>query len=131
MGVGFIQANGKRSVFCRWETVSRIGNYEMTCVMFAPEDLDMIKGNLLCGAVLITKPISSILLLRVAGYYAVLKQRNALLRSINRWQNAGLGYMDEQLAARAIQSLCKGDAVSIECWRKNNMLLLAINPRRY
>ena len=109
----------KKRIFADGKTVGRIGELmgKMTCVMFAPEDLDMIKG----GPALRRRFLDMLLsqsrpsyFYALQGYYAVLKQRNALLRSINQGgaRTPALDIWDEQLAARAIQiALQRADAV--------------------
>jgi DNA replication and repair protein RecF len=109
----------KKRIFADGKTVSRIGELmgKMTCVMFAPEDLDMIKG----GPALRRRYLDMLLsqsrpayFYALQGYYAALKQRNALLRAISlAGANASaLDVWDEQLAARTIQiALQRADAV--------------------
>ena len=101
----FQQQRQKKLIYVGGKTVPRIGELmgHMTCVMFSPEDLDIIKG----GPQLRRRFVDMMLSQCLPGYFyalqhynAVLKQRNALLKMIARdgADARQLGVWDEQLA---------------------------------
>ncbi len=110
VGVRLYQQQRRRKlVYVNGKTVSRLGELmgHMTCVMFSPEDLGIIKD----GPQGRRRFLDMLLSQCVPGYFyalqhynAVLKQRNALLRAINR-EGADASQLpdwDAQLAQSAL-----------------------------
>ena len=99
----------KKLIYAGGKTVPRLGELmgHMTCVMFSPEDLDIVKGS----PQLRRRFIDMLMAQSAPGYFyslqhynAILKQRNALLKIIlkdgrNRSQ---LSDWDEQLSTAAV-----------------------------
>ncbi|HHT08021.1 MAG: DNA replication/repair protein RecF [Christensenellales bacterium] len=109
VGVRLFAAQGERKiVFVNGKTVPRMGELmgHMTCVMFSPEDLDLVKGAPKGRRVFLDMLLSQS---QAAYFYAlqhyngILRQRNALLKEIARGRaEAGmLDIWDEQLAKAA------------------------------
>ena len=99
----------KKLIYVGGKTVPRLGELmgHMTCVMFSPEDLDIVKGS----PQLRRRFVDMLMAQSVPGYFyalqhynAVLKQRNALLKIIcrdDRYKNQLFDW-DEQLSAAAV-----------------------------
>ncbi len=103
------QQKQKKLIYVGGKTVSRLGELmgHMTCVMFSPEDLDIVKGS----PQLRRRFVDMLMAQSVPGYFyalqhfnAVLKQRNALLKMIARdeRQKGQLPDWDEQLSTAAV-----------------------------
>ena len=104
----FAPQSQRKTIFVNGKTVSRIGELmgHMTCVMFSPEDMAIVKG-----APQVRRAFLDMLLSQcqpayfyaIQAYHAVLKQRNALLKQLARERgNPGqLEVWDEQLARAA------------------------------
>ena len=99
----------KKLIYAGGKTVPRLGELmgHMTCVMFSPEDLDIIKG----APQLRRRFVDMLMAQSVPGYFyalqrynTVLKQRNALLKIIlkDERSRSQLPDWDEQLAAAAV-----------------------------
>ncbi len=99
----------KKLVYAGGKVVPRLGELmgHMTCVMFSPEDLEIIKG----APQLRRRFVDMLMAQSIPGYFyalqhynAVLKQRNALLKLIGRdAHNRGqLSDWDEQLSSAAV-----------------------------
>lgn len=109
VGVRLFAPQGERKVvFVNGKTVSRMGELmgHMTCVMFSPEDLDLVKGapkgrRIFLDMLLAQSQAAYFYALQ--QYNAVLRQRNALLKEIarNRADPKLLDIWDEQLAKSA------------------------------
>lgn len=104
----FSQQSLRKTIYVNGKTVSRIGELmgHMTCVMFSPEDMAIVKG-----APQVRRGFLDMLLSQcqpayfyaIQSYHTALKQRNALLRLLAR-EKAGprqLEVWDEQLARAA------------------------------
>ena len=98
----------KKLIYVGGKTVPRLGELmgHMTCVMFSPEDLEIIKG----APQLRRRFVDMLMAQSVPGYFyalqrynTVLKQRNALLKMIfkDERNRSQLTDWDEQLAAAA------------------------------
>ena len=98
----------RKLIYINGKTAARTGELmgHVTCVMFSPEDLDIVRG-----APQGRRRFTDMLLSQCgAGYYyalqtynAALKQRNALLRDLGHGGNpALLDAWDEQLASAAV-----------------------------
>ncbi len=104
----FAQPNQRKTIYANGKTVSRIGELmgHMTCVMFSPEDMAIVKG-----APQVRRSFLDMLLSQcqpayfyaIQTYHAALKQRNALLKQLARGQGSAqqLDVWDEQLAKAA------------------------------
>ncbi|NLC32314.1 MAG: DNA replication/repair protein RecF [Clostridiales bacterium] len=99
----------KKIIYVGGKTVLRIGELmgHMTCVMFSPEDMDIIKGS----PQLRRRFIDMLLAQSLSGYFyalqhynAVLKQRNALLKMMARDEQdkVQLFAWDDQLSSAAV-----------------------------
>lgn len=108
----FQQQRRNKLIYVGGKIVPRIGELmgHMTCVMFSPEDLEIIKG----GPQLRRRFMDMLLSQCVPSYFyalqrynAALKQRNALLRAVNRFgaDSASLPDWEEQLAQAAVPIL--------------------------
>lgn len=104
----FAQQSARKTIFVNGKTVSRIGELmgHMTCVMFSPEDLDIIKGPPQSRRSFLDMLLSqsqAAYFYAIQHYHAVLKQRNALLKEIVRGNARAdqLDIWDEQLAIAA------------------------------
>ncbi|MDO5021847.1 MAG: DNA replication/repair protein RecF [Eubacteriales bacterium] len=96
----------KKLIYVNGKIVPRIGDMMgyVTCVMFAPEDLDIIKG----GPQLRRRYIDMLLsksdpayFFALQSYNNVLKQRNALLKTVGKGERADvLDIWDEQLSLK-------------------------------
>lgn len=109
VGVRLYAQQGERKViYVNGKTVPRIGELmgHMTCVMFSPEDLDLVKGSPLGRRNFLDMLLSqsqAAYFYAIQSYGAVLRQRNALLKEIARGRadTGSLGVWDEQLAKAA------------------------------
>lgn len=104
----YAQARRRKLIYVNGKTVSRLGELmgHMTCVMFSPEDLDIVKGQPQERRRFLDMMLSQCqpaYFYSLQTYMTVLKQRNALLRAIGK--NMGdarqLPAWDEQLALAA------------------------------
>ena len=105
----FAQQGERKVIYVNGKTVQRIGELmgHMTCVMFSPEDLDLIKGPPQGRRSFLDMLLSQsqpAYFYALQTYYAVLRQRNALLKEIakGRANAAALDVWDEQLAKAAV-----------------------------
>ena len=101
----FQQQKQKKLIYVNGKTVPRIGELmgHMTCVMFSPEDTDIIKGGPQGRRRYLDMLLSQCLpayFYSLQHYNNILKQRNALLRSIAKEGSdpAQMPAWDEQLA---------------------------------
>jgi DNA replication and repair protein RecF len=104
----YAQQSMRKTIFVNGKTVPRIGELmgHMTCVMFSPEDMAIIKG-----APQVRRGFLDMLLSQcqpayfyaIQTYHAALKQRNALLKTLAKAQGnpRQLEVWDEQLAKAA------------------------------
>ncbi len=104
----FSQQNMRKTIYVNGKTVPRIGELmgHMTCVMFSPEDMAIVKG-----APQVRRSFLDMLLSQcqpayfyaIQTYHTALKQRNALLRLLARDRGSPkqLEVWDEQLAKAA------------------------------
>ena len=104
----YAQQNERKLIYVNGKTVQRIGELmgHMTCVMFSPEDLEIVKGPPQARRAYLDMLLSqgqSAYFYAIQGYNAILKQRNALLKEIaKRGLDSGqLDIWDEQLAKAA------------------------------
>jgi DNA replication and repair protein RecF len=105
----FQQQKQKKLIYVNGKTVTRIGELmgHMTCVMFSPEDVDIIKGSPLGRRRFLDMLLSQCLpayFYALQHYNNILKQRNALLRSIAKegGDPAQMPAWDEQLASACV-----------------------------
>ncbi|MDI9520091.1 MAG: DNA replication/repair protein RecF [Bacillota bacterium] len=104
----FAQQGERKVIYVNGKTVSRIGELmgHMTCVMFSPEDLDLVKGapqgrrNFLD---MLLSQCQAAYFYAIQTYHSILRQRNALLKEIvkGRADSRSLAVWDEQLAKAA------------------------------
>lgn len=110
VGVRLYQQQRRRKlVYVDGKTVSRLGDLmgHMTCVMFSPEDLEIIKGGPQLRRRLMDMLLSQCMpsyFYALQRYNLALKQRNALLRMIAKGEAdaASLKEWEDQLAAAAV-----------------------------
>lgn len=105
----FQQQKQKKLIYVNGKTVSRIGELmgHMTCVMFSPEDVDIIKGGPQGRRSFLDMLLSQCLpayFYALQHYNNILKQRNALLRAIAKEgaDPAQMPAWDEQLAVACV-----------------------------
>jgi len=105
----FSQQSLRKTIYVNGKTVPRIGELmgHMTCVMFSPEDMSIVKG-----APQVRRGFLDMLLSQcqpayfyaLQSYHAALKQRNALIKQLAK-QRGDLNQLevwDEQLAKTAV-----------------------------
>jgi DNA replication and repair protein RecF len=139
----FQQQKQKKLIYVNGKTVPRIGELmgHMTCVMFSPEDLELVKGSPLSRRSFLDMLLSqsqAAYFYAIQSYGAILRQRNALLKEIARGRadTGSLGVWDEQLAkaaapivnhrreaAAAISGLAKGHYGFISNRSKEDFLM--------
>ena len=110
VGVRLYQQQRRRKlVYVDGKTVSRLGDLmgHMTCVMFSPEDLDIVKGGPQMRRRLLDMLLSQCMpsyFYALQRYNQALRQRNALLRLIARGEadTGSLLEWEQQLAAAAV-----------------------------
>lgn len=101
-------AKKKKKIFVNGKIVPKIGELmgNINCVMFSPEDLEIIKGgpqNRRRYLDILISQCSSIYFYSLQTYNNILKQRNAYLRSnYNHIDEAIINIWDEQLAAACV-----------------------------
>ena len=105
----FSQQNQRKMIYINGKIASRIGELmgHMTCVMFSPEDLDIVKGGPLNRRSYLDMLLSQskpAYFYAIQAYATILKQRNALLKEIFRGtgDKQQLDTWDEQLARAAV-----------------------------
>jgi len=109
VGVRLFSAQGERKlIYVNGKTVQRIGELmgHLTCVMFSPEDLELVKGAPLTRRNFLDMLLSqgqAAYFYAIQTYQAILRHRNALLKEIARGRGdaAQLDVWDEQLAKAA------------------------------
>lgn len=104
----FAQAGERKIIYVNGKTVPRIGELmgHMTCVMFSPEDLDLVKGAPQGRRSFLDMLLSqsqAAYFYAIQTYHGILRQRNALLKEIakGRADAKSLTIWDEQLARAA------------------------------
>ncbi len=104
----FAQQGERKVIYVNGKTVSRIGELmgHMTCVMFSPEDLDLVKGSPQDRRNFLDMLLSqsqAAYFYAIQTYHSILRQRNALLKEIvkGRADSKSLSVWDEQLAKAA------------------------------
>lgn len=110
VGVRLFASQGERKViYVNGKIVPRIGELmgHMTCVMFSPEDLDVVKGAPQARRTFLDMLLSqsqAAYFYAIQHYQAILRQRNALLKDIARGKSDSgmLEVWDEQLAKAAV-----------------------------
>ncbi len=109
VGVRLFNQQGERKlIYINGKVVQRIGELmgHMTCVMFSPEDLDLVKGPPQGRRGFLDMLLSqcqAAYFYAIQTYGSILRQRNALLKEIIRG-NADMGQLDvwdEQLSKSA------------------------------
>ncbi len=107
-GIRLFSQSGKRKIiYINGKTAPRIGELmgHLTCVMFSPEDLEIVKGPPLARRRFIDMLLCQCepsYFFALQKYHAVLRQRNALLRSgTGSPDRRQLSAWDEQLAEAA------------------------------
>ena len=106
VGVRLYAQQGERKlIYVNGKTVQRIGELmgHLTCVMFSPEDLELVKGapqdrrNFLD---MLLSQGQAAYFYAIQSYQSILRQRNALLKEIarGRMDTRSLDVWDEQLA---------------------------------
>lgn len=105
----YAKQRSQKLIYVNGKIVGRLGEMmgHMTCVMFSPEDLDIVKG----GPQLRRRYLDMLLsqcqpayFYALQGYMSTLKQRNALLKMILKGASPKqLDVWDEQLALRSVQ----------------------------
>ena len=104
----FAQQGLRKLIYVNGKVVPRIGEMmgHMTCVMFSPEDVELVKGSPQGRRGFLDMLLSQSrppYFYALQTYAAALRQRNALLREIARGKTGGadLDVWDEQLAVAA------------------------------
>lgn len=104
----YAQQNERKLIYVNGKIVQRIGELmgHMTCVMFSPEDLEIVKGPPQARRTYLDMLLSqsqSAYFYAIQGYSSILKQRNALLKEIAKRgaDSTQLDIWDEQLAKAA------------------------------
>ncbi len=104
----YAKQRSKKMIYVNGKIVGRIGELmgHMTCVMFSPEDLEIIKGgpaNRRRYLDMLLSQCQPAYFYAIQTYLSVLKQRNALLKAIARGESRRqLDVWDEQLAAACV-----------------------------
>lgn len=105
----YTQQKNKKLIYVNGKTAPRIGELmgHMVCVMFSPEDLDIVKGPPAYRRRFIDMLLSqcqSAYFYSLQRYNTVLKQRNALLKTLVKsgGDHSQLSVWDEQLATAAV-----------------------------
>lgn len=104
----FAQQGERKVIYVNGKTVSRIGELmgHMTCVMFSPEDLGLVKGSPQERRTYLDMLLSqsqAAYFYAIQTYHSILRQRNALLKEIARGRAdaRSLEVWDEQLVNAA------------------------------
>lgn len=103
----YAKSRTNKTVYVNGKTVQRIGELmgHMNCVMFSPEDLDIIKGGPMQRRRYMDMLLSQSrpqYFYALQAYHVALKQRNATLRAVIKGERfAALDIWDEQLAKYA------------------------------
>lgn len=104
----YAQARRRKLIYVNGKTVTRLGELmgHMTCVMFSPEDLDIVKGQPQQRRRFLDMMLSQCqpaYFYSLQTYMNVMKQRNSLLRAMGKNSGDGrqLSAWDEQLALAA------------------------------
>lgn len=104
----FAQQGERKIIYVNGKTVPRIGELmgHMTCVMFSPEDLELVKGAPQARRTFLDMLLSqsqAAYFYAIQSYANILRQRNALLKEIARGRadSRSLDVWDEQLAIAA------------------------------
>ncbi len=105
----FAQQGERKLIYINGKVVQRIGELmgHMTCVMFSPEDLELVKGSPQGRRGFLDMLLSqsqAAYFYAIQTYGSILRQRNALLKEIIRG-NADTGQLDiwdEQLSKAAV-----------------------------